>query len=105
MGLQGAPGPQGAAGVSNYQIVTASASNGNLGNGKLINAKAVCPAGTTVLAGGVQQTTAPTSSVSATMISSYPDSNQSWFAEFRNNYSFSMGAVAITVYAICATVN
>jgi len=43
--------------------------------------------------------------MSLTLISSYPDTQQSWFAEFRNNTSVSMGLVTVTVYAICATVN
>jgi hypothetical protein len=56
-----------------------------------------------VLGGGVQHTT--TISQSATMMSSYPDTPQSWFAEFRNNTNVSMGLVTVTVYAVCATVN
>jgi Collagen triple helix repeat (20 copies) len=104
-GAPGAIGPQGLPGVSGYQVLTGTASNTNLGGGKLINAKALCPAGTRVLTGGVQQTTAPTFGVSMTLVSSYPDTPQSWFAEFRNNETFSIGAVAIVVYAICATVN
>ena len=100
MGLQGAPGPQGTPGVSGYQIVTAAASSANLGSGKVLNAKAQCPSGAQVLGGGIQQ-----SASLATLMSSYPDTNQSWFAETRNNQSFSIGAVAVTVYAICAVVN
>jgi hypothetical protein len=39
------------------------------------------------------------------MVSSYPATNQSWFAEFRNNLGVSYGAVTITVYAVCVTAN
>jgi collagen triple helix repeat protein len=104
-GPQGATGPQGLPGVSNYQMLTGNASILNLGAGKLINAKAVCPAGTRVLGGGVQQTTVASIGVSMTLVSSYPDTPQSWFAELRNNQTFSAGAVTLVVYAICATVN
>ena len=104
-GPQGVAGPQGLPGVSNYQMLTGNASSLNLGAGKLINAKAVCPVGTRVLAGGVQQTTVATIGVSMTLVSSYPDTPQSWFAELRNNQTFSAGAVTLVVYAICATVN
>lgn len=90
--------------MSGYQIVTASNSAG-LGSGKLINAKAVCPAGTRVLAGGVTQTPPLSFAISLTLSSSYPDTNQSWFAEFRNNEGFSIGTISITVYAICAIAN
>jgi hypothetical protein len=76
MGLQGAPGPQGTPGVSGYQIVTAAASSANLGSGKVLNATAQCPSGAQVLGGGIQQ-----SASLATLMSSYPDTNQSWFAE------------------------
>jgi hypothetical protein len=56
-----------------------------------------------VLGGGVQHTT--TITMSLTVMSSYPDTPQSWVAEFRNNSSLSMGLVTITVYAICGSVN
>jgi hypothetical protein len=92
------------AGVSGYQIVTAS-NTLVVGNGKFINAKAVCPAGTRVLAGGVTQTAPLAFAISLTLASSYPDTNTSWFAEFRNNESFSIGTVTITVYAVCAIAN
>jgi hypothetical protein len=102
-GAPGPQGPQGAAGVSGYQIVTATASSANLGNGKLINQTASCPAGTHVVGGGVQQTTGL--AMTATMVSSYPDTNQSWFAEFRNTTGVSMGSITITVYAVCVIAN
>lgn len=83
--------------------MTATANNANLGNGKLINQTAFCPAGTRVVGGGVQQTTVV--ALSATMVSSYPDTNQSWFAEFRNGTGVSMGSITITVYAVCVIAN
>jgi hypothetical protein len=104
-GPAGPIGPQGVPGVSNYQVLTGTASIANLGAGRLISARASCPAGTRVLAGGVQQTTTATLAISMTQVSSYPDTSASWFAEFRNNESFSIGAVTLVVYAICATVN
>jgi hypothetical protein len=103
MGPQGPSGPQGAAGVSGYQVITANASSGNLGPGRVLNATALCPAGTRVLAGGAQQVSP---SVALTMASSYPDTaQQGWFGEFRNGTSVSYGAVSIVVYAVCAVVN
>jgi hypothetical protein len=86
--------------MSGYQIVTAVASSANLGSGIKLNAKAQCPSGTRVLGGGIQQTALLT-----TLLSSYPDTNQSWFAEIRNNQTVLIGAASITVYAICAIAN
>ena len=83
--------------------MTASANNANLANKALINQTAVCPAGTHVMGGGVQQTTA--FAVSAALASSYPDTNQSWFAEFRNMSGAALGSITITVYAVCAVAN
>jgi hypothetical protein len=88
--------------VSSYQIITAT-STGALPAGQFKNATAVCPAGTHVLGGGgVVQ--APLAS-SLTLVSSYPASDQIWFAEFRNNSSFSYATVTIAVYAVCAIAN
>lgn len=102
-GPTGAAGPQGAPGVSGYQILTGSANSGNLAAGAQLSARAVCPAGTKVLGGGVQQTTQLASG--PTVTSSYPDTQGSWSAEVRNNLVFSLGSVNLVVYAICATVN
>lgn len=102
-GPQGPQGPQGVAGVSGYQIVSAQATNSNLAYKSLISQTAVCPAGMHVVGGGVLQTTALP--LSATVASSYPDTNQSWFAELRNMSGVSLGAITITVYAICANAN
>ena len=105
-GAQGPPGSQGlqgVAGVSGYQIVTATANNTNLPNHALINQTVLCPAGTRVVGGGGQQT--GVSGLTATLGSSYPDTNQSWFAEFRNMSGVSLGPITITVYAVCATAN
>lgn len=102
-GSTGPTGPQGAPGVSSYQILTGSARSGNLAAGAPLSARAVCPAGTRVLGGGVQQTTQLASG--PTVTSSYPDTQASWSAEVRNNLVFSLGSVNLVVYAICATVN
>ena len=83
--------------------MTATANNPNLPVKGVISQTAVCPAGTHVIGGGVQQTTVIT--LSAAMTSSYPDTNQSWYAEFRNISSVSLGSITITVYAVCATTN
>ncbi len=104
-GPPGAIGPQGLPGVSNHQVVSASASIGNLGPGQLISGRAACPAGMRVLGGGVRNTSTSTFAVTLSLVSSYPDTEQSWSAEFRNNQAFSMGAVALVIYATCATVN
>jgi len=103
IGSTGPTGPQGAPGVSGYQILTGSANSGNLAAGAQLSARAVCPAGTRVLGGGVQQTTQLASG--PTVTSSYPDTQGSWSAEVRNNLTFSLGSVNLVVYAICATVN
>jgi collagen triple helix repeat protein len=104
VGAQGPIGLQGVPGVSGYQIVTAT-NNAMLANGKLMNAKATCPAGTRVFGGGVAQTPPAGFAVSLTLVSSYPDTNQSWFAEFRNMAGFSLPTVTMTVYALCAIAN
>jgi hypothetical protein len=83
--------------------VNVQATNANLAYKSLISATAVCPAGTHVVGGGVLQTTVMT--LSATVSSSYPDTNQSWYAELRNMSGISMGQITITVYAICANAN
>lgn len=82
--------------------MTATANNPNLPNKSSISQTAACPAGTHVVAGGGQQTTV---TLSATLSGSYPDTNQSWFAEFRNLSGVSLGSITITVYAICAIAN
>lgn len=79
--------------------------SGGLASGKLLNAKAMCPAGTRVIAGGITQTAPAGFAVSLTLASSYPDTNQSWFAEFRNDAGFSLPTITITVYAVCAIAN
>jgi hypothetical protein len=103
-GPQGAPGPQGAAGISGYQIVTAT-NSAALAAGKLLNVKVNCPVGAKVMSGGVSQTPAAGFAVSLMLVSSYPDSNASWYAEFRNSQSFTLPTVAISVYAVCAFAN
>lgn len=103
-GLQGPTGPQGVPGVSGYQIVTAT-NSAALGGGKLLNAKAQCPNGLKVLGGGVSQTPPGTFALSLLQVSSYPDTNTSWFAEFRNIQSGTFAMVTITVYAVCAIAN
>lgn len=89
--------------MSGYQIVSVQANNPNLAYKGLISQTAVCPAGTQVVGGGVLQTTAL--ALSATVASSYPDTNQSWYAELRNMSGVSLGTITITVYAICANAN
>jgi hypothetical protein len=91
-------------GVSGYQIVTATNSSG-LASGKFLNAKATCPVGTKVFAGGVSQTPPAGFALSLTLVSSYPDTNTSWYAEFRNNQSFTLPTISISVFAVCAIAN
>jgi hypothetical protein len=103
-GIQGPAGPQGVAGVSGYQIVTAT-NSAALPGGRLLNARAQCPDGMKVFAGGVSQTPPGTFNLSLLLVSSYPDTNTSWFAEFRNIQSGTFPMVTMTVYAVCAIAN
>lgn len=103
-GSQGATGPQGVPGVSGFQIVSAT-NSAALASGKLLNVKVPCPVGTKVFGGGVSQTPPTGFAISLTLVSSYPDTNTSWYAEFRNSQSFTMPMVSISVYAVCAIAN
>jgi len=87
--------------MNTYQIASA-VNAGTLTSGARLSARAVCSAGMRVLGGGVTQTPPAGFSVSLVQVSSYPDTNASWFAEFRNNQSVSLPSITITVYAICA---
>ena len=90
--------------MSGHQIVMVT-NSAALASGKFVNAKAQCPNGTRVFAGGVSQTPPQGFAVSLTLVSSYPDTNQSWYVEFRNNLTFTLPTVTISVYAVCATAN
>jgi hypothetical protein len=103
-GIQGPAGPQGVPGVSGYQIVTAT-NSAALGGGKLLSARAQCPNGMKVFGGGASQTPPGTFALSLLQVSSYPDTNTSWFAEFRNIQSGTFPMVTISVYAVCAIAN
>ena len=103
-GAQGPAGPQGVPGVSGYQIVTAT-NSAALGGGKLLSARAQCPNGMKVFGGGASQTPPGTFALSLLQVSSYPDTNTSWFAEFRNIQSGTFPMVTISVYAVCAIAN
>jgi hypothetical protein len=96
IGPQGVPG-----GMNSYQIASA-VNAGTFTSGARLSARAVCPAGMRVLGGGVAQTPPAGFAVSLVQVSSFPDTNASWFAEFRNNQSVSLPSITITVYAICA---
>jgi hypothetical protein len=91
-------------GVSGYQIVTAT-NSAALASGKLLNVKVPCPVGTKVFGGGVGQTPPAGFALSLTLVSSYPDTNTSWYAEFRNNQGFTLPTISISVYAVCAIAN
>jgi len=103
-GVQGPAGPQGVPGVSGYQIVTAT-NSAALAGGRLMNAKAQCPNGMKVFGGGASQTPPGTFNLSLLQVSSYPDTDMSWFAEFRNIQSGTFPMVTMTVYAVCAIAN
>lgn len=101
-GPQGPQGPQGVPGVSGYEIVNATTHSANLASSVTISARAQCPSGKRVLAGGVQ-------SINGfnylTVTSSYPDAaTQSWFGEVRNSGFVSAGSSDVIVYAICGNV-
>jgi hypothetical protein len=103
IGPQGPTGTQGPPGVSGYEIATATEHSSNLASGAFLSARAQCPAGKRILAGGVQSINIPLRYL--TVSSSYPDpATQSWFGEVRNSGFFSGGSSDIVVYAICANI-
>ena len=88
--------------MSGYEIVQAASVHVlNIAVGQVLGARAVCPNGKRVLAGGAQTVNA---NRVLTVTSSYPDTNQSWFGEARNSSLSSNGAADVIVFAICANV-
>jgi hypothetical protein len=117
-GPQGAPGPQGPAGatgpqgpvgktglqgpagVSGYQVITSTSPTGATSE-KAVAAN--CPAGESVLGGGVAAGTTSTDALATQQ--SYPNNdNTQWFGA-ANDLAANPSAWALTVYAICANVN
>jgi Collagen triple helix repeat (20 copies) len=105
-GPAGATGPQGGPGISNYQIVT-STTTYTAPQDYTVQpyADAFCPAGTSLLGGGVQNPDA-----AAYVVDSGPYSYDGtiynfWNADFLIRSDSSYGETStITVYAICGTV-
>jgi hypothetical protein len=99
-GDTGADGATGPAGLTNYQVVTNSATVDSCGFGcdyTYSSRGASCPAGLSVLGGGVLSTDSGRLQVAE----SGPASTARWFAEIYNEHS---GSHDYTVYAICARV-
>jgi hypothetical protein len=92
---QGETGPQGAPGLSGYQIVSVVENDALPVNGDA-HLVAECPEGKKVLGGGY---VAP--SVLDTAPLSRPDGDGAWRVDFHSNG----GSGAISVYAICALVD
>jgi hypothetical protein len=92
-GAAGAVGPVGPPGVSGYQVVTATA---RITNGTVGEVAASCPAGKTVLGGGVST---PNTGVEIT--ASAPDGT-SWKGGAFNGGG---GVVFLTTFAVCASVS
>jgi hypothetical protein len=57
------------------------------------------------LGGGVRNTSTSPFATGLLFVSSYPDTAESWLAEFRNNQGLSVGSVTLVAHAICASVN
>ena len=99
-GPAGATGPQGPAGVSGYQVIT-STSVTSAASSKAVATN--CPAGESVLGGGVAGA-APSGDPLSTQ-QSYPDNNNTqWFAAV-NDLAANPSPWTLVVYAICANVN
>ena len=99
-GPAGATGPQGPAGVSGYQVVT-STSPTTATSQKALAAN--CPAGQSVLGGGVSAET-PSADTLATQ-QSYPNNNNTQWFGVANDLTANPSAWTLVVYAICANVN
>lgn len=108
-GPQGATGPQGPvgrtglqgpAGVSGYQVIT-STSPTSATSEKAVAAN--CPAGESILGGGVAAGSTSTDPLATQQ--SYPDNdNTQWFGA-ANDLAANPSAWTLAVYAICANVN
>lgn len=97
-GSTGPQGPQGSPGISNYVILSASASCAAL---HTCSQRAICPTGENVLGGGLDlySNWGP---LGWKVASNYPDTDFSWEGVA---YNSNLTAETITVYVICATVN
>lgn len=99
-GPAGRTGPQGPAGVSGYQVVT-STSPTSATSQKAVAAS--CPAGQSILGGGVAAETSSADTLATQQ--SYPtNDNTQWFG-VANDLTLNPSAWTFVVYAICANVN
>lgn len=104
-GPAGVPGPagpagaQGPAGVSGYQIVTASGPTDSTPFKTLV---VNCPAGQSVLGGGVSPETASQTDT-LVVVNSYPSQSTQWFVSARD-LTPSTSSWTLAAYATCATV-
>lgn len=99
-GPAGAIGPQGPAGVSGYQVIT-STSPTSAASSKAVAAN--CPAGESVLGGGVLAG-APSGDTLVTQ-QSYPNNNNTQWFGVANDLTANPSPWTLAVYAICANVN
>jgi hypothetical protein len=99
-GPAGATGPQGPAGVSGYQVITSTSPMSATGQ-KAVAAN--CPAGQSVLGGGVAAETP--SADTLTTQQSYPNNNNTQWFGVANDLTANPSAWTLVVYAICANVN
>jgi hypothetical protein len=99
-GLPGAPGAPGLAGVSGYQVIT-SMSAMSATPQKAVAAN--CPAGESVLGGGVAAETPSTDTLATQQ--SYPNNNNTQWFGVANDLAPTPSAWTLVVYAICANVN
>jgi hypothetical protein len=81
-------------------VNTPTAIPSGTGVGAIISAKSSCPAGKRVIGGGFNL--ADTWGREMTPLTSYPDTNQSWFVELRNRTGSVLLDFTVQVYAICA---
>lgn len=90
-------GPQGPAGISGYEVVSASGSPVEIAQGLWAAGPvtATCPTGKVPLGGGGQ-----TSTLDVRLSESFPDGNNGWRAAANAPH----GSWQLNVYAICASV-
>ena len=100
-GATGAVGPQGPAGIGGLELVSATVTSpGQVTSLNLLLARATCPTGKRVIAGGFNLVSVFARQL--TVLTSFPDvDTDSWVVEFQNKTSMNLGVINVIVHATC----
>ena len=101
VGPQGPIGPQGPAAIDGLELVSATVpSPGQVLSLNLLLARATCPTGKRVIAGGFNLVSVFARQL--TVLTSFPDvDTDSWVVEFQNKTSMNLGVISVIVHATC----